>query len=319
MLDRIAPRPGEGPSARVDADRRHARRVPVAGHRRKDPGRVARHRHGRHLGHRAFRQAGGGSRLEERLRLPSLGGVVFEYARVPGHAIAPATPNGTPSPITGTCLTARSGRCPPRFSRVARSASTRQAGQRLHQAPARPVLTAPDSAVHLRVDRHSSRRGCHQDGPAAHGSRASPRTAARGGQGRRGDHAPDEPRRELAGRAALDRPPGTAVPPPDEQPHRLQGDRLAVLHHLHQHPGLRHGRRAGQPPPRSTSTWSAASTCVETSSIRTAKAMGLRGLPSKSWQVNCGWVIAANIAADLAAWTRLPRLLRRPGPARSRP
>src|SRR5262249_29318677 len=45
--------------------------------------------------------------------------------------------------------------------------------------------------------------------------------------------------------------------------------------------------------------------CVETGGVRTAKAMGLRGLPSKSWQVNCGWVIAANIAADLAAWTRL--------------
>jgi Transposase DDE domain group 1 len=44
---------------------------------------------------------------------------------------------------------------------------------------------------------------------------------------------------------------------------------------------------------------------VQTSGVRTAKAMGLRGLPSKSWQVNCGWVIAANIAADLAAWTRL--------------
>jgi hypothetical protein len=44
---------------------------------------------------------------------------------------------------------------------------------------------------------------------------------------------------------------------------------------------------------------------VETSGVRTAKAMGLRNLPSKSWQVNCGWVIAANIAADLAAWTRL--------------
>jgi SecD/SecF fusion protein len=39
--------------------------------------------------------------------------------------------------------------------------------------------------------------------------------------------------------------------------------------------------------------------------VRTAKAMGLRNLPSKSWQVNTGWVIAANIAADLAAWTRL--------------
>ena len=33
--------------------------------------------------------------------------------------------------------------------------------------------------------------------------------------------------------------------------------------------------------------------------------MGLRGLPSKALQVNDGWVIAANIAADLAAWTRL--------------
>jgi hypothetical protein len=44
---------------------------------------------------------------------------------------------------------------------------------------------------------------------------------------------------------------------------------------------------------------------VETGGVRTAKAMGLRNLPSKSWQVNCGWVIAANIAADLAAWNRL--------------
>jgi Transposase DDE domain group 1 len=44
---------------------------------------------------------------------------------------------------------------------------------------------------------------------------------------------------------------------------------------------------------------------VETAGVRTAKAMGLRNLPSKSWQVNQGWVIAANIAADLAAWTRL--------------
>jgi len=33
--------------------------------------------------------------------------------------------------------------------------------------------------------------------------------------------------------------------------------------------------------------------------------MGLRNLPSKTWQVNCGWVLAANIAADLVAWCRL--------------
>ena len=43
----------------------------------------------------------------------------------------------------------------------------------------------------------------------------------------------------------------------------------------------------------------------EHATVRTAKAMGLRNLPSKTWQVNTGWVIAANIAADLAAWTRL--------------
>jgi hypothetical protein len=39
--------------------------------------------------------------------------------------------------------------------------------------------------------------------------------------------------------------------------------------------------------------------------VRTNKAMGLRNLPSKTWTVNCGWVLAANIAADLAAWCRL--------------
>ena len=45
--------------------------------------------------------------------------------------------------------------------------------------------------------------------------------------------------------------------------------------------------------------------CVETVGVRTAKDMGLRGLPSKIFQVNEGWVLAANIAADLTAWTRL--------------
>ena len=39
--------------------------------------------------------------------------------------------------------------------------------------------------------------------------------------------------------------------------------------------------------------------------VRTNKAMGLRNLPSKDWVVNCGWVLAANIAADLSAWCRL--------------
>jgi hypothetical protein len=39
--------------------------------------------------------------------------------------------------------------------------------------------------------------------------------------------------------------------------------------------------------------------------VRTNKAMGLHNLPSKTWTVNLGWVLAANVAADLDAWTRL--------------
>ena len=46
------PRPREGPGARVGPDRGHACRVPVAGDRREDAGRLAGHRHGRHPGHR---------------------------------------------------------------------------------------------------------------------------------------------------------------------------------------------------------------------------------------------------------------------------
>lgn len=39
--------------------------------------------------------------------------------------------------------------------------------------------------------------------------------------------------------------------------------------------------------------------------VRTNKMMGLRNLPSKTWNVNVGWVLAANFAADIDAWTRL--------------
>jgi len=36
--------------------------------------------------------------------------------------------------------------------------------------------------------------------------------------------------------------------------------------------------------------------------VRVNTAMGLQNLPSKTWIVNCGWVVAASIAADLAAY-----------------
>ena len=80
---------------------------------------------------------------------------------------------------------------------------------------------------------------------------------------------------------------------------------LALLHHLHEHPAHRDRRRSRQPPPQYIDVVHREHACVETAGVRTAKAMGLRGPPSKTWQVNAGWVIAANIAADLTAWTRL--------------
>ncbi|MDW8809404.1 transposase [Streptomyces scabiei] len=42
--------------------------------------------------------------------------------------------------------------------------------------------------------------------------------------------------------------------------------------------------------------------------VRTNKAMGLDNLPSASWEVNRGWMLAANLASDLDAWVRLPAL-----------
>jgi len=53
--------------------------------------------------------------------------------------------------------------------------------------------------------------------------------------------------------------------------------------------------------------------------VRQGKAMGLRNLPSKSWTVNQGWVLACNIAADLAAWTRLLGLHDQPDLAHAEP
>jgi hypothetical protein len=34
-------------------------------------------------------------------------------------------------------------------------------------------------------------------------------------------------------------------------------------------------------------------------------AQHLRNLPTRTWQINVGWILAANIAADLTTWTHL--------------
>jgi hypothetical protein len=39
--------------------------------------------------------------------------------------------------------------------------------------------------------------------------------------------------------------------------------------------------------------------------VRTHKAMGLANPSSPSWQINTGWMLAANLTADLDTWLRL--------------
>lgn len=53
--------------------------------------------------------------------------------------------------------------------------------------------------------------------------------------------------------------------------------------------------------------------------VRTNKAMGLHRLPSHDWTVNRGWVLTANLACDLNAWTRLLGLHDQPDLAHAEP
>lgn len=53
--------------------------------------------------------------------------------------------------------------------------------------------------------------------------------------------------------------------------------------------------------------------------VKAIKRVGLGLLPSKSWQLNTAWVLAATIAADLDAWTRLLLLHDEPELAKAEP
>ena len=103
----------------------------------------------------------------------------------------------------------------------------------------------------------------------------------------------------------MDRPPGQAVPAAAEEPDRLEkktGWRYSIICTNIPDTGI---RRPGSHHPQYIDVVHREHAVVETTASATAKAMGLRNLPSKTWQVNCGWVLAANLAADLAAWCRL--------------
>ena len=53
--------------------------------------------------------------------------------------------------------------------------------------------------------------------------------------------------------------------------------------------------------------------------VRGDKAMGLRNLPSKSWEINRGWMLAANLGHDLDCWFRLLALHDQDGLERAEP
>jgi hypothetical protein len=53
--------------------------------------------------------------------------------------------------------------------------------------------------------------------------------------------------------------------------------------------------------------------------VKAIKRVGLGLLPSKSWQINAAWVLAATLAADLDAWTRLLLLHDDPELAKAEP
>ena len=98
------PGAGQGPRARLVADRGDPGRVPVAGHRREAAGRLAGHRPGRHADHRALGQG--------RSRCPPSRRATASIRWGPGWRTPPrawrcccgrATPARTPSPITSRC------------------------------------------------------------------------------------------------------------------------------------------------------------------------------------------------------------------------
>jgi hypothetical protein len=53
--------------------------------------------------------------------------------------------------------------------------------------------------------------------------------------------------------------------------------------------------------------------------VKAIKQVGLGLLPSKSWQLNAAWVLAAALDTDLDAWTRLLLLHEEPDLAKAEP
>ena len=238
---------------------------------------------------------------------PSPRRVVHEHPRVPGHAAALRQrrvehlhrPQGGPGPGAE----AGPGSVPAQDPGPDRR---RRSQPRPGRAPAHPHHEAQGPAVHLRLDDHRKRRAGHR--------RSSRR---RVGPGVRQDGTVEEDKdvaeiTHLMSRAEI-WPEGLRFIARRVRPSRRHknmtayekktGWKYSITCTNIPHTGIP-GVPGSQHPQFIDVTHRDHAT-VETDGVRTAKAMGLRNLPSKAWQVNKGWTLAANIAADLTSWARL--------------
>ena len=266
------------------------------------------HRHGRHLGHRQLRQGRRRSHLEKRLRLPPAGRLAGEYPRMPGHAAAAGQRGLEHLHRPREVLAAALRQVPARFRRKilvrvdGAGASHELIGHLLSlSSPRRTVLftcgwmiTAADEDAIRQVPADAWKPGTSQDGSVEDDKDVAEITHLMSRAGNWPDglrwiaRRVKPSRRHLRNLTDYEKKTGwkysiTCTNIPDSG--------IAGV------PGSHH--------PQYIDTVHREHAVVETGGVRTAKAMGLRNLPSKTWQVNSGWVIAANIAADLAAWTRL--------------
>ena len=179
---------------------------------------------------------------------------------------------------------------PSRFRRQDPGPRRRRRGQpRPRGAPARPELGTAESAVHDRVDDHRRRRGGH---------RLVPADAWKPGTGQDGAAEDDKDVAEITHllSRAENWPDGLRFIVRRVKPSRRQARNLTAFE---KKTGWRYsvictnipdaGIAAvpGSHHPQFIDVLHRDHACVETAGVRTAKSMGLRNLPSKTWQVNC--------------------------------
>ena len=303
------PGAGGGPGARVAADLRDPGRVPVAGHRREAAGGLAGHRPGRDADHRAQRQGRGRPHLQDPgYGFHPLGAWCANTAECLAMLLRPGNAGSNTFADHLAVLTAAIRQIPARMRsrllvRVDGAGASHELINHLLSLSSRRrtvlftcgwAITAADEQAIGLLPAAAWQAAVDQDGVVQDDKHVAEIThllsrAGRWPAGLRWIVRRTRPsRRQARNLTAFERATGwrysiivTNIPAARGIPgvpgsHHAQF--IDVLHRQH---------------------------AVVEDGVRAAKSMGLRNLPSKTWLVNCGWVLAANLAADLAAWCRL--------------